>query len=120
MSLGSFGGSASRMITPESSRSSAASSAVTSSLLFVEPHGVKRPNDLRYHCLKSASPTFAASLPSWSYTQWRGNTLAPVSSYSLEPSALIVSESVVHTSGARNCTNGGAGRGGGKCGGGRP
>ena len=66
------GGSPPRMISPASSRSSAVSTAVTSAVLLVEPHGVLRPNDLRYHCLKSASPTFAASLPAWSYTQCRG------------------------------------------------
>ena len=85
------------------------STAVTSAVLFVEPHGVLRPNERRYHCLKSARPTFAASLPVASYTQCRGNTLAPVSSKLLEPSAPIDNSSVVHTSGARNCTNGGRG-----------
>ena len=79
-SLRSFGGSPPRMINPASSRSSAVSTVVTSAVLLVEPHGVLRPNDLRYHCLKSARPTFAASLPALSYTQWRGNVLAPTSS----------------------------------------
>ena len=57
--------------------------------------------------MKSASPALAASLPEASYTQCRGNVLAPSSSNSLVPSAWIVSDSVDHTVGASNLTNGG-------------
>ena len=68
-------------------RSSAVSTAVTSASESCAPHGVCLPNASRYQSLKFARPTFAAILPSSSYTQWRGNLLAPSTSYVDVPSA---------------------------------
>ncbi len=52
-----------RMTMFESSRSSAVSTVVTSTLESSSPHGVCFPNACRYHSLKSVSPAFWVSLP---------------------------------------------------------
>ena len=95
------------MIVAESWRSSAVSTAVTSASESSSPHGVCTPAELRYQSLKSVSPALAASLPSASKTQCRGNLLAPTTSKSEVPSDRIVSASVVQTSGGFSRKKGG-------------
>src|SRR5204862_6515518 len=77
-------------------RSSSLSAAETQAGESSSPQGVRSPCDSRYQVLKSIVPLFCTSSTASSYTQCRGNGLAPTSSCSLEPSALIVSASVVH------------------------
>ena len=95
------------MICAESVRSSAVSTAVTSALESVSPHGVWRPKDLRYQSLKSASPDLWLRLPVVVVDPVAREAAVRRSSAPCAlPSAWIVSDSVVHTSGACHCTNG--------------
>ena len=95
------------MITLDSDRSTAVSTAVTTAGESSEPHGVCSGPDCAVHDLKSINPDLATSAPEPSYTQCRGNGLAPVSAMDDRPSANNVTANVVHTSGAANRTYGG-------------
>ena len=65
------------MIVSDRARSKAVSAAATTAGLSTSPHGLWSPKHCFDQPLKSVRPLFAVSVPSASYTQWRGNGLAP-------------------------------------------
>ena len=74
------------MMSSESCRSSSLSTSTTRAGRSWSPQGVRTPNEWAIHLCWSASPLFSATCPCASYTQCRGNALAPVSSTELLPS----------------------------------
>ena len=74
------------MMSCESWRSSSLSTSTTSASRSWSRHGVRTPNECFIHRAWSVSPLLRATAPEASYTQCRGNTLAPVISTWLLPS----------------------------------
>ncbi len=102
-----FGFSSACMIVADIERSSALSTSVTSAGESMPPHGVCCPERVAEPLLEVGHAGLGLQVPSGPKTQCRGKLLAPTSSWVDVPSVWIVSSSVVQTSGARNCTNGG-------------